>query len=57
VTAGTKTVSMSAAEMQGLDRNPMDTHYGNNASLMSDHDYQAHVVLDGQTAMFGFTAP
>jgi hypothetical protein len=57
VTAGTKTVSMSAAEMQGLDRNPMDTHYGNNASLMSGHAYQAHVVLDGQTAMFGFTAP
>ena len=56
LTTGSTMSSMQVGEMQGLDRNPADTHYGNNASVVPGHRYQVRTTLNGQTGMFEFTA-
>jgi hypothetical protein len=49
--------SMPVAEMQGLDRNPADTHFGNNVTVVLGDRYEVRTVVEGQTGRFQFTAP
>jgi hypothetical protein len=56
VTAGSMMSSMQVGEMQGLDRNPADTHYGNNVTVVPGHRYQVRTTMNGQTGMFEFAA-
>jgi hypothetical protein len=56
LTAGSTLSSMQVGEMQGLDRNPADTHYGNNVSVVPGHRYAVRTTMNGQTGMFEFTA-
>jgi hypothetical protein len=43
--------------MQGLDRNPADTHYGNNVTVVPGDRYEVRTIVGGQTGRFQFTAP
>ena len=45
------------AEMQGLNRDPADTHYGNNVTVIPGHRYLLQTIINGQTGMFRFVAP
>ena len=56
LSAGSMMSSLQVGEMQGLDRNPADTHYGNNVTVVPGHRYQVRTTMNGQTAMFEFTA-
>ncbi len=56
MTAGSMMSSMRVGEMQGLDRNPADTHYGNNVTVIPGHHYRVRTTLNGQTGIFEFTA-
>ena len=51
------TDSVAVAEMQGLDRNPADTHYENNITVTPGGQYKVVVTMDGQTSTFTITAP
>jgi hypothetical protein len=55
LTAGSMS-SLQVGEMQGLDRNPVDTHYGNNVTVVPGHHYQVRTTMNGQSGMFAFTA-
>jgi hypothetical protein len=54
---GSMMTKLRVAEMQGLNRNPADTHYGNNVTVIPGHHYQIQTTLNGQTGTFQFTAP
>jgi hypothetical protein len=54
--AGSMMSSLQVGEMQGLARNPADTHYGNNVTVVPGHRYQVSTTMNGQTATFKFTA-
>jgi hypothetical protein len=56
LSAGSMTSSLQVGEMQGLDRNPADTHYGNNVTVVPGHRYQVSTTMNGQTGMFKFAA-
>lgn len=56
LTTGSTMSSMQVGEMQGLDRNPADTHYGNNVTVVPGHHYQVRTTMHGQTGMFEFVA-
>lgn len=49
--------SLPVAMMVGLDRNPADTHFGNNVSVSSGGSYKLMVTIKGETASFDLTAP
>jgi hypothetical protein len=57
LTKGSMMSSMPVAEMQGLDRNPADTHFGNNVTVVLGDRYEVRTVVEGQTGRFQFTAP
>jgi hypothetical protein len=57
LTKGSMKSSMPVAEMQGLDRNPADTHYGNNVTVVPGDRYEVRTIAGGQTGRFQFTAP
>jgi hypothetical protein len=48
---------LRVAEMQGLNRDPADTHYGNNVTVIPGHRYQLQTTINGQIGTFQFTAP
>jgi hypothetical protein len=48
--SGTMPVQVPIARMQGLDRNPADTHYGNNVSVTSGSRYHLVITVNGQTS-------
>jgi hypothetical protein len=54
--AGSKMPSLQVGEMEGLARNPADTLYGNNVTVVPDHRYQVGTTMNGRTATFKFTA-
>ncbi len=49
--------SIPVAEMQGLDMNPADTHYGNNVTITPGSRYRLTVNLNGQSGAVTMTAP
>jgi hypothetical protein len=55
--SGAMATSVAVAEMQGLDRNPADTHYGNNVTITPGDQYKVVVTMNGQTAGLTLTAP
>ena len=55
--SGSMMNSMTVAEMQGLDMNPADTHYGNNVSLVPGHRYLLKTSINGQSGSIELTAP
>lgn len=55
--SGAMTTSIPVAEMQGLDRMPADTHYGNNVSMTAGGRYRLTVTINGQSGEFAITAP
>jgi hypothetical protein len=54
---GSMLAIVRVAEMQGLNRDPADTHYGNNLTVIPGHRYQLQTTINGQTGMFQFVAP
>ena len=54
---GSMMTKLPVAEMQGLNRDPADTHYGNNVTVIPGHRYQLQTTINGQTGRFQFTAP
>ena len=50
-------LTLRVAEMQGLNRDPADNHYGNNVIVIPGHRYQLQTTLYGETGTFKFTAP
>ena len=54
---GSMKTKLMVAEMQGLDRNPADTHYGNNVTVVPGHRYKLQTTINGQTGMFQFVVP
>jgi hypothetical protein len=54
---GVMATSIPVAEMQGLDRNPADTHYGNNVTITPGSRYHLIVTLNGQSGTVTMTAP
>ncbi len=55
--AGAMTTAIPVAEMQGLNRMPADTHYGNNVSMTAGGHYRLTVAINGQSGEFDITAP
>jgi hypothetical protein len=48
--SGAMATSVPIAKMQGLDRNPADTHFGNNVNITPGSRYRLVMTVNGQTA-------
>jgi len=55
--SGAMTTAIPVAEMQGLNRMPADTHYGNNVSMAAGGHYRLTVAINGQSGEIDITAP